>query len=417
MSMVGWDIICMPRNHGGLGFKKLDVMNHALLMKLTWEVVSNSDKLWVKVFCSKYGLDPGNLPLSLPDKQGSRIWMTIRKTWADTMHGARWSVCDGVRTWFWLDCWVTKQEPLINFALQPISHEIINAIVSEFLNEHGGWNWLRFEHLLPNYILMQIASVMPPASQLGIDKICWSFDPRGVFTVRSTYDSICRQNLAIQDEAWSLAWSWKGPQSIHLFLWQIMHGKLKTHGELSRCHIPVSMACDRCGASIEDILYALRDCHCIKQVWLRLVPEGDYHSLFHVNLRDWIVANLQNKLKFVSHIPWECVFGVAVWRLWLWRNHFMVEGKLVDSSAINMDIMARANEIHRVNNSHMSQQPRRKEMLIGWQPPPWPWYKLNTDGSVRNSWDAGAGGVIRDSVGHWIFEILYEYWGVFGGYG
>ncbi|KAH9736450.1 putative ribonuclease H protein [Citrus sinensis] len=399
MSMVGWDIICMPRNHGGLGFKKLDVMNHALLMKLTWEVVSNSDKLWVKVFCSKYGLDPGNLPLSLPDKQGSRIWMTIRKTWADTMHGARWSVCDGVRTWFWLDCWVTKQEPLINFALQPISHEIINAIVSEFLNEHGGWNWLRFEHLLPNYILMQIASVMPPASQLGIDKICWSFDPRGVFTVRSTYDSICRQNLAIQDEAWSLAWSWKGPQSIHLFLWQIMHGKLKTHGELSRCHIPVSMACDRCGASIEDILYALRDCHCIKQVWLRLVPEGDYHSLFHVNLRDWIVANLQNKLKFVSHIPWECVFGVAVWRLWLWRNHFMVEGKLVDSSAINMDIMARANEIHRVNNSHMSQQPRRKEMLIGWQPPPWPWYKLNTDGSVRNSWDAGAGGVIRDSVG------------------
>ncbi|KAL9444462.1 hypothetical protein AB3S75_017619 [Citrus x aurantiifolia] len=41
-------------------------------------------------------------------------------------------------------------------------------------------------------------------------------------------------------------------------------------------------------------------------------------------------------------------------------------------------------------------------LLIGWQPPPWPWCKLNTDGSCRNSWDAGAGGVIRDFVGHWI---------------
>ena len=88
----------MPKNYGGLGFKKLAEMNHALLMKLSWEVVSNSEKLWVKVVCSKYGLDPDNLPLSLPDKPWSRIWMAIRKTWEDTMNGARWSVCDGVKT-------------------------------------------------------------------------------------------------------------------------------------------------------------------------------------------------------------------------------------------------------------------------------------------------------------------------------
>ena len=103
----------------------------------------------------------------------------------------------------------------------------------------------------------------------------------------------------------------------------------------------------------------------------------------------------------------------------------MVEGKLVDSSTISMDIMARASEIHRVNNSHMSQQPRRKEIFIGWQPPPWPWYKLNTDGSIRNSWDAGAGGVIRDSVGHWISGfcmnigecsvVMAELWGLYQG--
>ena len=191
MSMVGWDKICMPKNHGGLGFTKLDGMNHELLMKLTWEVVSNSNKLWVKVFCSKYGLDPRNLPLSLPDKQGSHIWMAIRRTWSATMHAARWSVCNGIRTRFWLDCWATKQEPLINFALQSIFHEVVNATVSEFTNEQGSWNWLSFEHLLPNYILMQIASVMPLASHLGTEKIYWSFDPRGVFIVHSAYDSIC----------------------------------------------------------------------------------------------------------------------------------------------------------------------------------------------------------------------------------
>ena len=77
-------------------------------------------------------------------------------------------------------------------------------------------------------------------------------------------------------------------------------------------------------------------------------------------------------------------------------------GNLVDSKTIYSDIMARASEIHRINNSHLSQQPRRKEIFIGRLPPPWPWCKLNTDGSCKNIGEAGAGGVIRDSFGNWI---------------
>ncbi|KAL9453332.1 hypothetical protein AB3S75_009020 [Citrus x aurantiifolia] len=351
--------------------------------------------------------------------------MAIRKTWAATMHGARWSVCNGGRVRFWFDCWVTKHEPLINLAILPIPHERINNPVSEYVTENGGWNWPSFEHLLPNFILMQIASVMPPAPNLGVDKIFWSFDHRGIFTVRSAYDFICSYNPAIKEEMWSLAWSWKGPLSVRLFLWQTMHGSLKTHGELVRRHIPVSLACNRCGAPVEYILHALRDCPCIKRVWLCLVSEGDYNLFFRDNLRDWIIANLQHKPKPVSHIPWECIFGVAVWRLWFWRNHFMAEGKLVDSSEIIMDVMARANEIHRINFSHMSQQPRRREIFVGWQAPTWPWCKLNTDGSVRNSWDAGAGGVIRDYAGNWISGfcmnigectvVMAELWGLYQG--
>ena len=107
----------------------------------------------------------------------------------------------------------------------------------------------------------------------------------------------------------------------------------------------------------------------------------------------------------MSNVPWECIFGVAVWRLWLWRNHFIFGGELVDNTTIYLDIMARANEIQRMNNSHISQQPRRKEMFIGWSPPPWPWCKMNTDGSCKNARDAGAGGVfeIRLAIGSQVF--------------
>ena len=209
-----------------------------------------------------------------------------------------------------------KYNPLISLALQPIPQELINATVSEFTNGHGGWNWSRFEHLLLHYTLMQIALVMPPAPHLGADKIYWGFDPRGMFTVRSAYESRCYHHAAVHDRNWKLPWSWKGPQSIRLFLWQLMHGKLKTHDKLARRRIHVHVGCDRCGGAVEDILHALRDCSCIKQVWRKLVPMATHNAFFNSNLREWIAGNLQNKWKIASSLPWDCIFGVVVWRLW-----------------------------------------------------------------------------------------------------
>ena len=102
-----------------------------------------------------------------------------------------------------------------------------------------------------------------------------------------------------------------------------------------------------------------------------------------------------------------------------------MDGKLADSSTIYLDIMARVNEIHSLNQSQISQQSRRKEILIGWLPPPWPWCKLNTDGSCRKFQGAGAGGLLRDSIGHWISGycinigessvLMAELWGLVQG--
>ncbi|KAH9667991.1 reverse transcriptase domain-containing protein [Citrus sinensis] len=313
--------------------------------------------------------------------------------------------------------------PLIH--TRPIPQELINATVSEFTNGQGGWNWSSFEHLLPHYTFMQIASVMPPRPHFGFDKIYWGLDPSGMFTVRSAYASLCYHHLADHDRIWKLPWSWKGPQSIRLFLWQLMHGKLKTHVELARRHINVPEGCDRCGGAVEDILHALRDCCCINQVWRKLVPMATHNAFFNSNLREWIAGNLQNKWKIASSLPWDCIFGVVVWRLWFWRNHFLFAGKLVDGVTVYMDAMARANEIYKVYNSGISQQPRRKEIFIRWIPPPWPWCKLNSDGSRKNDGEAGAGGVIRDSVGHWISGfcmrigessvLMAELWGLYQG--
>lgn len=49
LSLVSWEKICQPKACGGLGFKSLDVMNKALLMKLAWGLISSPDSLWAQV--------------------------------------------------------------------------------------------------------------------------------------------------------------------------------------------------------------------------------------------------------------------------------------------------------------------------------------------------------------------------------
>lgn len=70
LSLVKWDNICQPKRCGGLGFKKLSLMNDALLMKIGWGLTSSPNSLWVKVLSSKHGTVHTSFPKIL-----DKIWV------------------------------------------------------------------------------------------------------------------------------------------------------------------------------------------------------------------------------------------------------------------------------------------------------------------------------------------------------
>ncbi|KAK2397728.1 hypothetical protein QL285_059276 [Trifolium repens] len=53
--LIGWDMCCQQKIHGGLGIKKPHIMNEAFLMKSLWNLIHKPDDLWCKVLLSKYG--------------------------------------------------------------------------------------------------------------------------------------------------------------------------------------------------------------------------------------------------------------------------------------------------------------------------------------------------------------------------
>ncbi|GKA35224.1 hypothetical protein Tco_0721715 [Tanacetum coccineum] len=47
-SKVAWEIVCLPMDEGGLGVRRLDTFNKALMVSHVWKLLSLKESLWVK---------------------------------------------------------------------------------------------------------------------------------------------------------------------------------------------------------------------------------------------------------------------------------------------------------------------------------------------------------------------------------
>ncbi|XP_060972601.1 uncharacterized protein LOC133038457 [Cannabis sativa] len=51
---TSWSSLCQPKQRGGLGFRRFEDINHALLTKLAWQLASKMDKPWCYIFKGRY---------------------------------------------------------------------------------------------------------------------------------------------------------------------------------------------------------------------------------------------------------------------------------------------------------------------------------------------------------------------------
>ena len=52
--LINWEVVCTQKENGGLGIRKIDLLNKALLSKWIWRFAFE-DILWKKVIGVKYG--------------------------------------------------------------------------------------------------------------------------------------------------------------------------------------------------------------------------------------------------------------------------------------------------------------------------------------------------------------------------
>ncbi|GJZ49974.1 putative reverse transcriptase domain, reverse transcriptase zinc-binding domain protein [Tanacetum coccineum] len=109
---VAWEIVCLPMDEGGLGVRRLDTFNKALMVSYVWKLISLKESLWVKwIHAYKLkGRSFWDYPLRGNMSWGWRKVLQLRPLIRDFI---RFSIGDGATASVWLDRW-NEGGPLAN---------------------------------------------------------------------------------------------------------------------------------------------------------------------------------------------------------------------------------------------------------------------------------------------------------------
>jgi hypothetical protein len=205
-------------------------MSIALSLKWIWKIYQDADGLWAELLRANYLGDSDLFSPAVP-MRGSQLWNSIQKLKWYFKLGVKHHVCDGRRTYFWLDWW-TGTRPL-----HLIFPRLFDCCDNPFATMAGvrdaeGWHvrsrrTFGLVEVVEWDNLCRIFDLHP--FNPGNDKVTWGLENSVEFTTKSMY---YRLSLGGAVTHFSDIWKIKVPQKIKIFLWQLLWGRLSAGDQL-----------------------------------------------------------------------------------------------------------------------------------------------------------------------------------------
>ena len=99
--LTKWEIICRPKDQGGLGVEVLDLKNKCLLSKWLFKLL-NEEGVWQELIHNKY-LHSKTLSQVTAKPMDSPFWKGLMSITEDFFSRGSFKVGDGMNTRFWED--------------------------------------------------------------------------------------------------------------------------------------------------------------------------------------------------------------------------------------------------------------------------------------------------------------------------
>lgn len=186
-SKVAWEVVCLPKDEGGLGIRRLSHFNTALMVSHIWKLLSNKDSIWVRWIHSHklHARNFWDVPISGNMSNGWRHMLRLRSTIRDFM----WhKIGNGSTVSVWFDKWC-EIGPLSNIiSYRDIYRSGLNpqSKVADLIHE-GALVW-------PTYLSDKYSVLSSCSSSVNNDQDClvWRLSDGSLkpFSVSQVWSSI-----------------------------------------------------------------------------------------------------------------------------------------------------------------------------------------------------------------------------------
>ncbi|GJZ26721.1 RNA-directed DNA polymerase, eukaryota [Tanacetum coccineum] len=282
INWVKWSSILLDASKGGLGVGSLEAKNLALLGKLKWRFLTDTNALWRKVIKELYGNNGGFsfAPISLgPSGVWCDILSSVTKIEAmdDSFKSSFWvKVSSGSDTLFWKDPWSGNGSRLMDvfprlFALENYKdYTVKDRWAYDNGVWEGSWSW----RVSPRgRALDDLSSLLSLINHLSLssndcDRWFWSGDASGKLKVKSLSTSI--QNICLGASARGVHHIWNSwiPKKVNICVWRASLNRLPTRSNLAnRGLILSSTCCPFCDDAQDEITHCGISCPRVLPVW------------------------------------------------------------------------------------------------------------------------------------------------------
>ncbi|XP_026434319.1 uncharacterized protein LOC113331891 [Papaver somniferum] len=137
-NLVAWQNMCISKDHGGLAFRDLEMLNHAPLTKLAWRIHHQEDHLLSKILKAKYHKGENFLHITSQKHNSSWVWKGIEQGLTILQHKCFMEVNNGKKTMIWKDKWILGHNALVVPA--DISHYQYTFVSELITPDTSSWN-------------------------------------------------------------------------------------------------------------------------------------------------------------------------------------------------------------------------------------------------------------------------------------
>ncbi|KAL0911907.1 hypothetical protein M5K25_017843 [Dendrobium thyrsiflorum] len=401
LHFVAWETLCKPKVYGGWGLFLAVSRVGPLRARLAWNLLENPDSLLNRNLVAKYGKYWWK---NNGVKSSSATWKIVMDGWNSLRGILRWSIASGSLVDIRKDVWILDRELdrwptfVTNWEDEPSS---LNSLIVNHAGDVPKLSQFFGEELV------NLISKVEILQSLDEDRLELKSKLSGKSIPGLCMAAWYEDRMQEEVDRWFL--KLKLNPRVELFVWRVCLNAIPTNDYLFRRGLVDSNLCPRGCLEVENIDHCTATCPKLVQV-IRLLNTWGFSVPVFISF-----TNCCRKLKLISvrNSFLAKMYLVLIFHSWLSRN-IVKHGGGVDSHVVIaskvVSFMATLHVDKVIWGNWGTNQPPRLSNF--WHPPPPKWLKINIDESLRRSYTAGVGGVVRDYKGRFLmaFGCSYVHW-------